>query len=310
MPNDLAQTLAKMLLPELRAIQGREFGIGTKHDASGTPISYGYNHGPGGLLTFPGVDPDLYTTIVGCQGILGQLPTKPSRFAYPTYYTLTGVRDITGSEKTDVCDNAPTAGLLKGCLVNSVFGRYERATGELELNRLGIQNDRADPMDLRMVGSPIHASGLFTQGIGSAAEPVDLLTNEISRKFWELGIAFHRLLCQQLWTGDPSNNSGGGGYKELTGFSVLVNTGHVDAETNTSCPSMDSDVKNFGYARVDSNGAAIVDALSYMYRYVKSLAYRTGVLPVRWVLAMREELFYELTAIWPCSYMTYRCSVT
>lgn len=30
--------------------------------------------------------------------------------------------------------------------------------------------------------------------------------------------------------------------------------------------------------------------------------------PVDFRWAMREELFYELTACWPCSYLTYRCN--
>jgi hypothetical protein len=32
-----------------------------------------------------------------------------------------------------------------------------------------------------------------------------------------------------------------------------------------------------------------------------------GLNPVKWVIAMRETLFYELTEGWPCNYMTYRC---
>ncbi len=281
-----------------------------KHDTPGAPITVGYSHGPGGHLTFPGVDPQVFHTVVGNIGILGTLPTKSSVFTNPTYQVLTGVLGDSGSEKEDVCDNAPYGGLMKTCMLTSVFGRYERSTPEIELNRLGQLNDRADPMDLRLVGSPIHQSGIFASGPGDPGIPGDVFTNEIARKMFELGLSFHRQISVQIWRGNPANNSAGGGYKELTGLDILINTGHIDAENNTSCPSLDSDLKNFNYARVDADPDGLVNAISYLYRTRKSLALRTSVMPVRWVLAMRDELFWEITKIWPCSYLTYQCQVT
>jgi hypothetical protein len=311
----LEEQMAALLLPHLQKAQAAAYGIkadqvGVKHDASGTPIAIGYSHGPGGVFTFPGVDQKVMHTVVGNIGILGQLPTTPSVFTNPVYQIITGVQDSVGAEKVEVCDNAPTAGLIKTCKTTAPFGRYERATGELELNRLGQQNDRADPMDLTLQGSPIAQSGIFTTGPGDPATPTDLLNNEVSRKFWELAIALHRLLSIQLWQGDPANNSAGGGSKELTGFDQLINTGYVDVETGTACVSVDSDLKDFNFQRIDDFGTQLVDNLSYMVRTRRDLAFRTGVAPVRFVLAMRPELFWELTAVWPCSYLTYRCQLT
>lgn len=301
--------LAELLAPIMAKQKATRFGI--KHDASGTPIAAGYAHGPGGALSFPGTDPDVFQTVVGNMGILGSLPTKASLFMNPTYTVVTGVQGDTGNEKEDVCDDAPVAGLKKICIITSVFGRYERSTKELELNRLGQRNDRADPIDLRLVGSPIHQSGVFAAGPQSPATPIDLLNNEIVQKLWERNISMHRLLSRQLWLGDPANNAGGGGYKELTGFDQLINTGYVDIETGSACPSIDSDLKDFNYGRIDiaGQGDALVDAISNMYRFVRSLALRTGVMPVRWVLVMRDAAFWELTKVWPCSYLTYRCEV-
>ena len=304
------EMLAKELGPELIAQASRQYGIGAKHDASGTPIAVGYSHGPGGNFSFPGVDPAVFHTAVGNMGILGRLPATPSVFTDPTFSILTGVQDITGSEKDTVCENAPTAGLVKSCMLTSVFGRYERATAEIELNRLGQLNDRADPMDLTLIGSPIAQSGIFATGPGDPSVPGDLLTNEVARKFWELGVAVHRLISQQLWVGTPANNSGGGGYKEMTGFQTLISTGHLDAETGTACPSLDADLKDFQCEKLDDNPDRLIDMLSNLIRTRRDLAFRTGLSPVRYILAMRPELFWELTAVWPCSYLTYRCTVT
>jgi hypothetical protein len=302
------EALAAALTPFLEQQKARQYGVGYKHDASGTPISIGYSHGPGGVLTFPGVDPTVFHTVMGNSSLLGQLPSMPSVYTNPTYLTITGVTDDTGSEKEDVCDDAPVAGLMKGCMLTSVFGRYERATPELELNRLGQRNDRADPLDLSLVGSPIASSGIFNSGIQSAAAPGDVLINEVSRKFWERNVSLWRLLSRQLWIGNPTNNTGGGGYKEMTGFSVLVNTGHHDAETNVSCPSLDSYLSNFNYGHIDSSGNNLVAAFTNVYHQLYRRAELTGMLPVRWVIAMRSQMFYELTAIWPCSYLSFRCA--
>lgn len=307
MVTDLIQTLAAALAPHINQAQGRQFGgYGTalKHDITGTPALNQYSHGPGGMLTWPGVDPVLFSSMMGNFSILSQLPTMPSLYTNPTYLTLTGVRDVTGSEPDGVCDDAPVAGLMKACMTTSVFGRYERATPLLEVNRLGQRLDRSDPLDLRLANSPMAGSGPF----GGMVAPGDVLTNEIARKFWERNVAFYRLLATQLWQGNPVNNSANGGYKEMTGLELLVNTGYVDAEQGTACPSVDSYVRSFGHARVDANATNIVAAVTDAYHQLKTRAQRAGVMPVRWVIAMRPDLFYELTAIWPCSYLTFRCT--
>jgi len=312
--SELEQALVRLLAPAIERERGKAFGLrvmeGAKHDASGGPIGAGYSHGPGGLLTYPGVDPDIFNAAVGNDSILGQLSTKATVETNPTYWTFTGVQDTTGSNKQQVCDDAPVAGLMKACLQTAVFGRYELATAQLELNRLGQQIDRADPMDLRLVGTPLanQAGGVF----GGPGNPQADLNNEVERKFWERNVAFQRLLAAQLWGGNPANNTGGGGYKEFPGFAKLVNTGYVDAETNQACAAVDSYVSSFGSVRIDGTGGgdAIVNAISNIWFHLNDRARRANLMPVRWVIAMQPQLFYELTKVWPCSYLTYRCQTT
>lgn len=315
----IVDQLAELLMPAIAQKQSRMFGVraaymsGEKHDPAGTlPSGLQYSHGPNGLLSFPGVDPLVFHTHMGAASLLSMIPARSTNEVNPTYFTLTGVQDDSGSEPDDVCDDAPIAGLMKGCLTTAPYGRYQRATPPIEINRLGMVNDRADPLDLRLVGDPLfQANPIFASGPGNARVPGDLFTNEMSRKFWELGIAFHRLLSRQLWRGNPTNNTGAGGYKEIAAIPQLVNTGYVDAETGTTCPAVDSYVRNFGHIRIDSATGAgnIVAALTDMYYQLKDRAIRTGVGVVRWVIAMRPQLFYELTAVWPCSYLSFRCGL-
>jgi len=78
--------------------------LGLKHDSPGAPTTIGYAHGPGGILAFPGVDPVLFHTVMGPYSLLGRLPAVGSPYMNPTYATLTGVTDSTGTEPDAICD--------------------------------------------------------------------------------------------------------------------------------------------------------------------------------------------------------------
>ena len=43
-------------------------------------------------------------------------------------------------------------------------------------------------------------------------------------------------------------------------------------------------------------------------RYLRHNSSRMNFDPVSWLITMRTDLWQELTACWPCSYMTYRCT--
>lgn len=288
----------------------RAVGKGEKHTAPGTLTGTQYAHGPNGLLSFPGVDPDVYTAMLGNIGMVNMLLTKASVFANPVFTTITGVQDDEAvAEPSTACAAPPSAGLKKACTVRAPFGRYARQTREIDITRIGMFNDMADPNYLRLVNNPIQPGGLFNTGAGDTTTPGDLLTNEITQKFWELAVGLNRLLGPQLFRGNPANNLGTG-YAEITGFDTLINTGYEDLTSGTTCPSMDSDIKNFACANVATNADALIRALSYMYRYVKDKAFRQNMLPVQWVLAMRPELFFEISAVWPCAYMSYMCNTS
>lgn len=288
------------------AAQVGQKGIGYKHDAPGTPATTGYMHGPGGLLTYPGIDPDVFHTVVGFRpSIMSRLPAVGSVFMTPMYEVITGIRAGSGAEPTELCGPAPIGGLLKGGKVTAPFGLYKRDTRELNIQRLGQRNDRADPMDLRIVGS----TGGATQWTDSSFNQGNILTNELDTIFFERAVAFDRLLRQQIWTGNPSNNIGQT-YREFAGFSRQINTGWRDSETGVALPSLDPDIKDMGCRRIDLNASAeLIAKLSAMWHYLNDLADRTGMQPVQFALAMRPSLFWAITSIWPCAYYTNVCAI-
>ena len=119
-------------------MQAGQKQFGWKHDVSGAVATSGYMHGPGGLLRYPGVDPAVFQTIVGSMGILSETQFTPTTYVNPTFETLTGITgdevDQGGSEPAEICDDAPTSGQKKGCIVQAPFGRYKRGTREVAMS--------------------------------------------------------------------------------------------------------------------------------------------------------------------------------
>jgi hypothetical protein len=296
LPTQNVDALAAALLRQAMGMKDTGF----KHDASGSPAATGYMHGPNGLLHIPGVDPAVYQTVLGNFGILGQIPWTPSVYMNPLFETITGVTEGDTDERQEVCDDAPTAGVKKACIVQAPFGWVQRGTQEVDVTRLGQRLDRSDPMDLFIVGSAgvgdTALPGQMGMGIGN-----DQLINEWNNLLGNRAIAMGRKISELTFTGDPANNTNG--YQEPVGLQLLVTTGHVDAITGTSCPSTDSLIMDFGYARADQNMGDLVTKMTYMARYVKDVALRTGMLPVRWAWVMRPSAFYEVTRSYACAYL-------
>lgn len=312
------QQLSAHLLANMRAIEmgqkaaGNGAGLyGYKHTSpSGTPVTSGFAHGSGGLFSTPGVEPDVYSAIpMPLRGLLSLLDFRKSRTTNPLYSILTGVTATTGSEKTNVCDDAPIAGLVKVCNQTSYFGRWERATREYELNNLGRTLDRHDPYDLRLVNNPLSNFGEFLPDVPGGVTAQNMLLSEVNKLKFELLVSFARDHARQIYSGSPTLNTAGGGSQQLVGLDIQINTGKVDAIANVACPAADSIIMAHNYGLIGSS-PDVVGVFTNMYHALKQNAMITGLDPVRWVLAMRPQLFYELTAVWPCAYLTYRCLAT
>lgn len=291
--NALIDALAEALAPAL-----------AKKSATGTPTSY-YNHGTNGLFAQQGINQDVIATVVRPTGMLEVLPAYATVYTNPYFAYLTGFRADTGDEPSTACADCVVAGLAKACYQTAQFGRYCRETRELDIERVAELVNRGEETGLRLVNPVLGDVNAFSPSLTRQ----NFFASEIARAMVEVGVSFERVLGPQIWQGNPANNIGAG-YAEFPGLDILIATGKVDAFTNTSCPSLNPDIKDFNYQDVCSGTPSIVHTMTYMARYLKKNASTMGMDPVGWVIAMREELFYELTACWPCSYLSYRCSVT
>lgn len=260
-------------------------------------------HGDGSLWGSQSIERDVVTAHMRpTPGLAAILPVLPSVVTDPRFGALTGYTDTNGAEAATPCDDAP-AGYVKACNLTAQFGRLQRDTQTIDWDRVALRRNRGDFTDLMLRGqvlgmtnlSPIDAAGNDILNIVTKSEMVIAAVN------------MERQFVKQIWQGSVANNNAGGGYKEYPGLDLQIATGHVDADTNVTCPAIDSDVKGFAYDLVDGVGRDIVEYLSMLEFYLRYNATQMGLDPVTWVIVMRPELWFELSAVWPCRYLSNRC---
>ncbi len=270
---------------------------------SGTNPSPYFLHGPTGILSQPGMDSDIFNAMILPIGIQARLPIRLSRMNNPIYPILTGQTDSSGAEPAYACDDAPQPGNLKVCNQTWGFGRLVRDSQVLQADRAGLLVNLGEGTSFNLVGNPF--TNLERPKEISFAEG---LRNEVGKKLLELYNAFLLDFSHLLYDGNPTNTAGATGYIEYNGFDKIINTGYQDAFIQQACPAADSTIVDFGSSPITGNENQIVTDIVETYAYLEHLSFQVGLNPVQWVLAMRWEMFRQLSSIWPCVYMTYRCT--
>jgi len=266
-----------------------------KHTAGGVMTAQKL-HGLGGVFAQLGAEPDVFSTYVRPKSISSVLPLFPSVDEDPRYWTLTGFTAPSGTQPTNACAAAPT-GYEKGCQLTAYFGLKRFDTQEIEMDKVMLRINRGDFRDLRFVGDAVLGGTNLTPGNITTEDALNVITK---MEMLKTGAYMEMALHTDLWQGTVAAGT-------FPGLTVQIATGQVDAASGGACASLDSDIKNFAYNDVCGTTLEIVEYLSAMMYYLESLATDTGLQPVRWVLAMRPQLWFELSACWPCSYLTNRC---
>lgn len=282
----------------------------TKAVPSSTPTTV-YGHGPGGLFANPALERPIFSAmLLPRMGLQNMLNVRGSRFNNPLWGIFTGVTASTGNEPTGVCDDPPVAGLSKLCEHSFVFGRMARQSRVFDIDRIGLLNDRGEHTDFQFMGNPWQpAADVNTPTYPGMEGPLSgVLNNEVGKALFELGVAMSRDFARDVYTGNPSNNTAGGGRAYYYGLDTLINTGYRDAVTSQACPAADSIVRSFGNLDIASNGATFVRQVTNIFRNLRYISANVGLDPVQWVISMPWSMFYEVTEVWPCAYLTYRCT--
>lgn len=283
----------------------KEQGLHTKADYRNTASGQGgpLLTQPGGMFAITGLANEVISLHVSPRGLGSMLPAIPATLSDPRYAFLTGFSDDIGDEAEFPCDDAPT-GYMKAGTLTSQFGRVMKQTNTIEIDAL-LQTQRGVNTDLRLMNSVLNGgTGLDMANMNQT----DLLNLVVKMEMVDVGVRFERTFGQMLWNGTITANRAGGGYKEFPGLDSQIATGQKDAENGMLIPSADSMIYNFGYNRIDSESVDIVEYLSMMEFNLRDLSDRTQMGPITYALVLRPEAWFELSAVWPCRYLSYRCS--
>jgi len=276
-----------------------------QYEITGTPDAK-YAHGPGGIFSLAGIENLVVNAHMTPQDLDALIPAYPTVYMNPLYPFLTGFSEDTGSEPDGQCEDC-LGGTMQGCTMTATFGHICRASDEINIRRTMQMINRGETTPLTLLG------GVFGAGSGIAQmpnTPGDWLEVVTRAEMVKVAVLQQRKLYRMTWNGNPARNTANGGYREFPGLEMLVGTGKVDI-TGTTCPSLDSLVMDFNFMDVEDADAGGNDIVAYISQgewYVRHNAGAMGFLPVEWVVCVRPELWYELTAIWPCRYNTNRCS--
>src|SRR3990167_5547366 len=284
-----------------------------KAQTVGAPIGP-YVHGPGGLFGVRGLSQAVISTHTQITGSLGEvIPTQTSIDTNPLFPYITGFLRSDQQEKNAVCDNPADAANIKTCIQTTVFGRKEFKTRQVEINRIGQRLNRGEFLDLNLENDPLveQMGGLMQGFFGLTNQSSILAGREMVMRLVEVGVAYQRWFCPQVYTGNPANSMAGGGYKEFPGLDLLISRTKVDALTGQACQSLYSDVKDFSYRQVSSTADPdIYRTLSTMMYILETKAIQQNLSPVDLRLVMRPQLFFELTRFWPQQYNTDGATLT
>lgn len=271
-----------------------------------------YMHGPNGLMNLAGVDPDVFSTVYRPRGISTYIPTRMSRFVNPIYRTLTAQATDSGSEPATVCDKGPVPGDSSEANLTAPFGLVKRSTKTVTMDRVGEITNRAEPFDLNLVNAP---NSRMSSWVPEVARALDL-NDEKRFKFWQVGLSIERLMERQAFTGAGAGQGvSGAGYKEFYGLETLVNTGKVDAVTNAAVPALDPLLINWN-ATISASQAVygvtsdLPTLFARVFKFLDQKAEALQLAPVQFAIVMQQDAFWELTAIWPCSYLTNGCTLS
>ena len=266
-----------------------------RKDAAGTP-TFTQLHGLGGLFSGSGVEREVVTAHIRPMGLGAALRRFPSVLEDPRFSAITGYTATSGSRPTNPCDDA-TKGYVKSCELTALFGLNRQDSQEMDIGDIIRRADRGDHRDLTLMGEVLGLAGFTPSGLNQQ----QILQVVTMSEMVTMGVNIEREMSVDLWQGTVASGS-------FPGLDLQIATGQLDARTGNACPALDSDVKDFNYNSVDGTTLDIVYYLSTMEWYLRHIADRTGLMPVQWVLAMRPELWFELSAIWPCRYLTNRCA--
>ena len=261
-------------------------------------------HSTGGLLTYPGVCPDMFSTVPRAGNFAANLPIQPSVNENELAEILTAQGADSGSNPANTCGDPAIAGNLKVAQIKAVFGQYFKGTPVYDISKAGLRKDRSD-IDRFLINPNVPTGNPFVP------EPVMVDANSINtpvgKMLLELGQSALLDFSYTHFRGDSSKAYSAarlGFIKEYDGLDKWIRDDYDDEVSSTDADALNSYVTTGGELDGD-----FVAQLSDMFRTLRTDAELIGMPNVRWAIVVNPRAIYPLVDIWACNYQTARCLV-
>jgi len=321
MPNGLPESFD----PD-RKYTGKEFAeIATilketifKNNPSGTVPTNNPPYGPYfdqsayGPFSIPGFRPGMFSAFMRPRSIASQFGVQRSLNTNEKIGIMTGVTAGSGSNPTDFCGTAPTAGQLKRCIQNYVWGWSYWKTQVVDLMHVGERIDYSDYVDHNLMNQRALQNPFVPDIMGS----LDLSNrNEITiaNELFTIGVeqerSFERVLIKGNVATAPASTQRGW-IKEFAGLEQQIVTGKKDLDTQVVCPGADSVVSVWGTGidKTIADGRNIVQFIRDTLFGLNEIGRQVGMDGVTYGIVMPFRMFVALTYVWACNYWTYACA--
>jgi len=263
------------------------------------PSYAGMIHGIGSMFGVPqvGIEPDVISAMMHWRGIGELLPREPVRTVEQFLPFITGVEATSSTEPTTECGDC-ISGESEACIQHFPTAKVCRETKPMTLQKAIERLNRGD-IDLNLLNDQLGSQSPWHPGDSWTSSGQIMQVATAWALLFELPPLFMQALSPMVYTGNPVNNNGQA-YREFRGLQLLVNTGFADAFTNTACPALDSDLKNFSYGDITTATApSFMQVLEMAHYYVRNNARGQRLDPVTWVCVMRPELWQLASSLLP-----------
>lgn len=306
---------AKELI-EIRGLLQQAELYGQKNNPSGTTPTSNPPYGPYqdgsaryGTFSYPGIRPDMFSAFSRPRSLASHIGVRPSLITNEKIGIMTGVTGGAGSNPADFCGTAPTAGQLKRCVQNYIWGKMYWKTQVNNIAEAGEYIDTADVekriLNLQQNPNPFIPDIMARLDISKRDGAL------LAAELFTLGAEIERNLELVLTRGNSTLAPAAttrGFIKEFNGLERQVTTGRVDLDTQIACPAADSQVITWGTGIEGTVSGrtfpqVIVDTMFGM----EDIAEQAGFGGTRWIIVMPMRMFRALTYVYACEYWTSRC---
>jgi hypothetical protein len=203
------------------------------------------------------------------QSIANVLPVESTVLVERKWGFITDIAEETGDAPDAPCDDSPTVGDVSAAFMQfDGFARKSSQSKTGELDAIIEKANKGVPDDLFFLGD------IRGQSVLPTAEQLKssnfIYMGAINQSILKIARQAERWLKDKVWTGDPTNDTPNGGYKEFYGLQTLISLplsgNYVDHPFVSGV-----DPNNMLNPQIEDFGGAAIGSATSIYEYMEGL---------------------------------------